>query len=97
MSARTVGSTESGGALLLVVAAGAALWWFTRQGVATGVGEAVGSAVVDAGAGAVVGVGDAVGIPRTDVSACQRAIDAGNTWDASFACPALDFLKYLGS
>lgn len=43
----------------------------------------------------VLAIGDAVGIPRTNESECQRAIREGRTWDASFACPAGDFLSYL--
>ena len=44
---------------------------------------------------AVLSVGDAVGIPRTNETECQRAIREGRTWDASFACPAGTFLKSL--
>ena len=58
-------------------------------------GAAVGSGVVNAGAGVVLGVGDAVGLPRTDMDACQRAMAEGRTWDASFVCPAPVFLEYL--
>jgi hypothetical protein len=35
-----------------------------------------------------------VGVPPTNLTACQRAIAEGRTWDASFACPAKDFLSY---
>lgn len=45
--------------------------------------------------GAVYGIGDAVGIPRTDLTECERAKAEGRTWDASFACPAGDFVSYL--
>lgn len=39
-------------------------------------------------------IGAAVGIPRTSVSECARAINEGRTWDASFACDAATFLRY---
>ncbi|AVO42722.1 hypothetical protein [Simplicispira suum] len=62
-----------------------------------GLGAAAGSAVVDLGAGAVLGIGDAVGLPRTEMTECERAMAEGRTWDASFVCPAGTFLKYLTS
>lgn len=45
--------------------------------------------------GAVIGAGEQVGIPQTDIDKCRADLIAGNTWDASFSCPASDFLKYL--
>lgn len=51
---------------------------------------------VDTGTSAVVyTVGDAVGIPRTDMTQCQKDIADGHLWDASFSCPAADFIKAL--
>jgi hypothetical protein len=47
--------------------------------------------------GVVLGIGDAVGVPRTNMNACELAIAEGRTWDASFACPAGRFIEYLGS
>jgi len=70
--------------------------WIATRGVKGAVADVVGGAagaVVDAGAGAVLGIGDAVGIPRTDKTECQKALDEGRIWDASFACPAGTFLK----
>lgn len=62
-------------------------------------GRALGSAAVDMAdgliSGVVVGVGEAVGVPATSQTECQRAKAEGRTWDASFACPAKDFLTYL--
>ena len=76
-----------------------AVWWLSRQGNAQAVGETVGSAavstIVGAGTGVVLGAGEAVGIPRTNMTECERAKAEGRTWDASFACPAGDFLKYV--
>jgi len=59
------------------------------------VGEAAGEAIVGAGTGLVYGVGDAIGVPRTNETECERAKREGRSWDASFACPAGDFLSYL--
>lgn len=39
--------------------------------------------------------GGAVGVPRTSQSQCDADKAAGRTWDASFSCPAGDFLRYL--
>ena len=87
--------------LLIVGGIGAAVLLFaiTRKGAAQATGEALASTAVDtvvgAGTGVVLGVGDAVGVPRTSMSECERAKAEGRTWDASFACPAGNFLKYV--
>lgn len=79
----------------------ALVWLATRKTNAASVGQAVGGAVVDladgAIGGAVVGVGQLVGVPATNMTECDRAKAEGRTWDASFACPAGDFLRYLWS
>lgn len=67
----------------------------TGQAVGEAVGEAAVSTIVGAGTGVVLGAGEAVGIPRTNQTECERAKAEGRTWDASFACPAGDFLKYV--
>jgi branched-subunit amino acid permease len=64
-------------------------------GVAQNVGEEVGAALVAVPVGVVLGLGDGFGIPRTDMTECEKAIAEGRTWDASFACPASDFLGYM--
>lgn len=61
-----------------------------------GTTAAVTRGVIDAGAGVVIGAGEAVGIPQTNQDQCVEAIYAGRTWDASFACPAGTFLRYIG-
>lgn len=88
--------------VLYAVAGGAvavALVWAWSRGGARAIGQEIGSAVVDTAAGAAVGavvtVGGTLGIPATDQSACAKAKAEGRTWDASFACPAGDFLSYL--
>lgn len=84
----------AGGAVAL------ALLWFARQG-ASKAGQQAGLAVVDLAdgvvTGVVTGIGDRVGIPRTDTNECAKAKADGRTWDASFVCPAGEFLKYLWS
>lgn len=76
----------------------AALIWARSKGAA-GTGQAIGGAVVDMAdgivGGAVVGAGALVGIPATSMTECERAKAEGRTWDASFACPAGNFIKYL--
>lgn len=62
---------------------------------AGGVGETIGQGVVAAGSGVVLGIGDGLGVPRTNMTECERAKAEGRTWDASFACPAGDFLSYV--
>ncbi|MBY4945077.1 hypothetical protein K6V92_00365 [Cupriavidus respiraculi] len=64
-------------------------------GAAGSIGQALGGAVVSAGEGVVYGIGDALGVPRTDMTECERAIAEGRTWDASFACPASNFLASI--
>ncbi|MDF3822334.1 hypothetical protein P3G55_20690 [Leptospira sp. 96542] len=66
---------------------------------AKGVGQDVGKAAVDLVDGVVSGsvtqAGQIVGIPKTDMSECERAKAEGRTWDASFACSAGDFISWL--
>lgn len=88
--------------LLIVGGIGAAVLavlWLSRNGNGQAVGQTVGEAavstIVGAGTGVVLGVGEAVGIPRTNMTECERAIAEGRTWDASFACPAGTFIKSL--
>lgn len=78
---------------LLIIAAGALLFFvpkftqvITKQAV-----KAAGGVLT----GAVIGAGEVIGVPETSVDQCQADIAAGKTWDASFSCPATDFLKYI--
>jgi hypothetical protein len=52
-----------------------------------------GGYVGNVAAGTVEGIGLAVGIPRTSQSKCQQDLSAGAYWDASFSCPAGDFIS----
>lgn len=82
---------------MLAVYAGAAvvgalgLVWLFRNGAANA-GATVARGALDVGAGAVLGVGDAIGLPRTNQSECDRALAEGRTFDASVACPAARFV-----
>ncbi len=78
------------GAVLLL--AGALYLW--RKGIAGAARGAVNLATDTIG-GAVVGVGDAIGIPSTNMSECERLLAAGSYWQASFKCPAGVYLKGL--
>lgn len=68
-----------------------------NKGAAVKLGTAAVDAVDGVMGGAVVGIGEKLGVPPTDETACDKAIREGRTWDASFACPAGRFLKYLAS
>lgn len=57
------------------------------------VGGAVG-AVGGAATGIVESIGGVVGIPETNTDKCAAAKAAGDTWGASFACPAGDFIGW---
>jgi len=85
--------------LPLYVAGAAALglaWWiWSKGGIANAAASAAGAVADAAGqvaTGTVLGIGDAVGVPRTSQTECEKAIAEGRTWDASFACPAGQFL-----
>ncbi|MBT2180486.1 hypothetical protein KKP06_21970 [Ralstonia pickettii] len=67
------------------------------QDAAAGVVGAVANVAAGAATGTVLGIGDVLGVPRTNLSACEQAKADGRTWDASFACPAGDFLGYVFS
>lgn len=83
------------------VAALAILYLVKKKDAAAGAGAAVGGAAVDfadgLAGGVVTGIGGLIGVPRTDMTECEKAIAEGRTWDASFACPAADFLEYVVS
>lgn len=71
-------------------------WRAYQAGSPEAVGRDIGGALVSGANGAVRGavetVGGVMGIPVTDAAACRQAIDEGDMWTASFACPAKDFL-----
>lgn len=61
------------------------------------IGQSLGGAAVSLAEGGIIGIGEAIGIPQTNLTECDRAIAEGRTWDASFACPAVPFVKSLFS
>ena len=76
--------------------AGFALFAWRKGGIgnaAQAIGEGAVSAAGGLFTGAVTGIGDAVGVPRTEESACDAALREGRLWDASFACPAGTFIR----
>lgn len=78
----------------------AALVYVAVKG-AKGTGAGIGAGVVDFAdgvlSGGVIAVGERVGVPQTNLTECERAKAEGRTWDASFACPAGTFIRYLWS
>lgn len=83
----------AGGAVLVAV-----LYVSTRpKGWASDMAWTAGGTAVDVAdgliGGVVNGLGDLVGLERTNMTACERALAEGRTWDASFACPAGTFIK----
>ncbi len=68
------------------------IWWVTRPGNAAALAQGAVGLAGEAATGTVIGVGKAVGIPQTNQTQCQKDLAAGNWWDASFSCPASDFL-----
>ncbi|MGY2488514.1 hypothetical protein [Cupriavidus sp. CP313] len=91
---------DSTAKLLLAAGAIAAIAFVVKkngglQGVAAGAASALVGAVGDAASGAVLGIGDVLGVPRTDMTECERALAEGRTWDASFTCPAGTFVGSL--
>lgn len=79
-----------GYAVLALVAGGAAFWFL--KGGARKTAAAVGSVPGELVAGVIEGLGDSIGVPRTNESECDRALREGRLWDASFKCPAGQFL-----
>ena len=85
------------------VAALALLILVKKKGAAAAVGTEFGQAAADLAYGVVDGavsqtaynIGDVLGVPRTSMTECEKAIAENRTLDASFACPASDFFSYL--
>ncbi|MFZ4756688.1 MAG: hypothetical protein ACOYLX_00810 [Burkholderiaceae bacterium] len=89
----------------LVVAVGVIAWLGVKAArAAATAGQAIGESINDgirvvgqAPANTVLAIGDGLGVPRTDETECDRARREGRTWDASFACDAGTFLRYVWS
>lgn len=82
------GAAMVGGLVLYVIAK-------KRPGesIAGAVGRTAAGAVGSVTVGGVKGLGDLVGIPDTNMTQCQKDVQAGRMWDASFSCPASTFVK----
>lgn len=91
MSAGKVENVVIGLGVLLAV--GAVAYFFLRG--AKGAAKDVSKGLVNVGVGSVLGVSEALGIPETNQTECEKALAEGRTWDASFACPAGKFLGSL--
>jgi hypothetical protein len=63
------------------------------QSLAGAAGSAAVNAAADFGSGAVIGVGEVFGIPATEKTQCEKDLAEGRFWDASFSCPAKDFVS----
>lgn len=86
---KAVAYVENNPAVLLV---GLLLLYVAFRGVKGAAKDAV-NAVGGVASGVVVGVGEQFGIPETNKTQCQKDLDAGNMWDASFSCSAPDFAR----
>lgn len=74
----------------------AAAWVLLRpRDAAAAIAQGVVGTAAGLAEGTVKGLGAAVGIPDTDAANCQASLDAGDTWSASFYCPAGTFLRSL--
>ena len=71
------------------------LWFFTKgaKSVSGSIGGAV-DLVTGISVGVVTGIGDAVGLPRVEVNACQLAKDSNDISGASLHGSAGDFLDW---
>lgn len=65
------------------------------QGLIADAAGGVVGAVDDVASGVVIGIGEALGIPRTNETECEKALREGRNWDASFMCPAGKFLSAM--
>lgn len=83
----------------LVLAGVGAVWLWRRGagGVAEDVSKAATNVVTGAASGVVKGTAEVVGIPDTDMALCKQALAVGDYWNASFYCPAKDFIAAGGS
>lgn len=79
----------------LGLGAGAAVYVAYRglNGVARDASKAGVNVATGLVTGTVAGIGEAVGIPDTDPDKCAAAVAAGDSWEASFACPVGTWLK----
>lgn len=72
------------------------IWWATRAGNAQKLAQGGVRVAGEVATGAVKGVGQVLGIPDTNKTQCQQDLAAGRYWDASFSCPAGDYVAGIG-
>jgi hypothetical protein len=84
--------TAAAGVVLYVIKKGS-IQAAAADAVATVVGTA-GDVVTGTASGVVLGVGDIVGLPRTNLQACQLAISQADNAKASQYCSAGVFAKW---
>lgn len=69
--------------------------------LAGGITGQASKAVISAAGGVITGtvtaIGQQVGVPETNMTKCQMDLMKGDKWNASFDCPALDYLRYLAN
>ena len=92
MSAAKVGTIAAvvvvGGLALYIASAGV-------RGAANTAARGSVNAVWGAMEGFIHGASDVVGIPTPERAACELAKAEGRTWDASWACPAGEFMQWI--
>lgn len=72
------------------------IWWATRAGNAQKLAQGTVRVAGEVATGTVKGIGQVFGIPDTSQSQCQQDLAAGRYWDASFSCPAGEYLAGVG-
>lgn len=72
---------------------GAALLYVSARGAGK-TGQQLGGAAVDLVGGVLTGAAEKAGVPQADADRCAAAQAAGDTWAASFACPAGEFIGW---
>jgi hypothetical protein len=101
----TMPALPSSNAIILAAGAGAVLLGYLLVRKITGgngsMAANIATNVTQAASDVVGAVGQEaaswVGVPKTDKTECEQAMEEGRTWDASFACPAGTFVHYAMS
>lgn len=68
------------------------IWWASRAGLVAKAAQGTVGVVGDVAVGTVKGIGQVFGVPDTSMTACERALAAGDVLEASFQCPAGTFI-----
>lgn len=89
----TIKNAATAGIALLALGAVIYVWSRGFAGASKDASRAAVNVLGGAIAGTVEGIGDAFGIPSTEEDQCTKDLADGNTWAASFSCPASRFIK----